>query len=83
MEEAGCVFLPAGGQRNGSSVSGYQTPNSSDNPGTGYYWSASCGGSTGIAYFLDFNGSSLNINTAWNGEENKGKGYSVRLVRDL
>ena len=83
MEEAGCVFLPAGGQRNGSSVSGYQIKDSDNNPGTGYYWSASCGGSTGIAYFLDFNGSSLNINTTWNGEDNKGKGYSVRLVRDL
>lgn len=83
MEEAGCVFLPAGGQRNGSSVSGYQIKDSDNNPGTGYYWSASCGGSTGIAYFLDFNGSSLNINTTWTGDANKGYGYSVRLVRDL
>ncbi len=83
MEEAGCVFLPAGGQRNESSVSGYQIKDSSTNPGTGYYWSASCGGSTGIAYFLDFNGSSLNIHTTWTGDANKGYGYSVRLVRDL
>ena len=84
MEKAGCVFLPAGGQRNGKSVSGYQTPSSSNNPGTGYYWSASCGGSTIYAQYLEFNSGNLQINSGIpSSTTNKDKGYSVRLVRDL
>ncbi len=75
FEQNGCVFLPAGGYRNGQNVTSHSN--------SGYYWSASCGGSTGIAYFLDFNGSSLNIHTTWTGDANKQLGYSVRLVRDL
>lgn len=84
MEKAGCVFLPAGGQRNGSSVSGYQIKDDSNNPGTGYYWSASCGGSTIYAQYLEFNSGNLQINSGIpSSTTNKDKGYSVRLVRDL
>ena len=75
MEEAGCVFLPAGGYRNVQSVTSHSS--------SGYYWSASCGGSTTYAQYLEFNGSSLNIHTTWTGDANKQLGYSVRLVRDL
>lgn len=84
MEKAGCVFLPAGGQRNESSVSGYQIKDSSTNTGTGYYWSASCGGSTIYAQYLEFNSGNLQINSVIpSSTTNKDKGYSVRLVRDL
>lgn len=84
MEKAGCVFLPAGGQRNESSVSGYQIKDSDNNPGTGYYWSASCGGSTIYAQYLEFNSGNLQINSGIpSSTTNKDKGYSVRLVRDL
>ena len=75
FEHNGCVFLPAGGYRNGQNVTSYSN--------SGYYWSASCSGSSGTAYFLEFNSSSLNIHTTWTGDANKGYGYSVRLVRDL
>lgn len=84
MEKAGCVFLPAGGQRNGSTVSGYQIKDSDNNPGTGYYWSASCGGSTIYAQYLEFNSGNLQINSGIpSSTTNKNLGYSVRLVRDL
>ena len=75
FEHNGCVFLPAGGYRNVQSVTSHSS--------SGYYWSASCSGSSGTAYFLEFDSSSLNIHTTWTGDANKQLGYSVRLVRDL
>ncbi len=45
MESAGCVFLPAAGYRNGSTVYGAGTG--------GYYWSATTNG-TGSAYGVGF-----------------------------
>ena len=70
MESAGCVFLPAAGYRNGSSV---------DNPGTnGYYWSATPN-DTGNAYGVYFLSGYLNPASS----SNRSFGYSVRLVREV
>ena len=67
MESAGCVFLPAAGYREGSSVT---------SPGSyGYYWSATPSG-TNNAYRVYSNSRNLNPeNTA-----NRRLGLSVRLV---
>lgn len=69
MEGQGCVFLPAGGYRNGASVS---------NVGSfGRYWSASyCNNSS--AYKVGFNGPYLRLEDS----EFRYCGCSVRLVRD-
>ena len=67
MESAGCVFLPAAGRRNGSSVS-YAGTN-------GHYWSATPDG-TDIAYYVNFGSGNLNpASRSW-----RYYGYSVRLV---
>ncbi len=69
MESAGCVFLPAAGLRNGSSVL---------NKGTsGLYWSASSNG-TDNAYCVNFGSVSLDT-----GSCSRGYGLSVRLVREV
>jgi len=68
MESAGCVFLPAAGYREGSSVSGAGT--------TSCYWSGTACG-PGTAYRVYFN--SGNLNPA--GYIDRHDGYSVRLVR--
>ena len=69
FEANGAVFLPAAGDRNGSSViivGSY-----------GYYWSSSyCNSSS--AYYLDFNGSYLDTYY-----RSRYYGQSVRLVRSL
>ena len=66
LESLGCVFLPAGGYRNGSSVL---------NDGTyGSYWSSTASGTTS-AHRLGFNASNLNL-----GAYSRYDGYSVRLV---
>jgi hypothetical protein len=71
MESAGCVFLPAAGYRNGSSV--YEA-------GTvGIYRSATLNGSD-CAYNVDFNSGDLNPTA--NGYA-RGLGFSVRLVRKV
>lgn len=77
MEKAGCVFLPCANQRtDGATISGDGV--------NGYYWSASCGGSTIYAQYLEFNSGNLQINSEIpSSTTNKNKGYSVRLVRDL
>ena len=70
MESAGCVFLPAAGYRDGSSV---------NDPGTyGYYWSATPDG-TDYAYYMDFY--SDNLNTA--NVNSRRQGCSVRLVQEV
>ena len=70
MESAGCVFLPAAGYRNGSSV---YVPGSG-----GYYWSATPSGTDG-AYYVDF--VSGDLGPAYN--SSRSGGYSVRLVRQV
>ena len=66
----GCVFLPAAGYRNGTTVI---------NAGThGYYWSSEKYGDTG-ASGLSFE-NELNANASSN--DNRYYGYSVRLVYD-
>ncbi len=70
LEVQGAVFLPATGQRNGTSV-GYVGTVSG-------YWSATQGGST-YAFHLDF-GSGFTVPT---GIDTRSMGYSVRLVKDL
>jgi len=70
METAGCVFLPAAGRRNGSSVS---------NSGTvGGYWSATPAGY--FAYRVDFASFILNPETS---SLDRTNGFSVRLVKDV
>lgn len=62
------VFLPAAGNRNGTSV---------NNVGSnGYYWSASYNNSNN-AYNVNFNDSNLNTDN----NNNRYNGQSVRLVR--
>ncbi len=72
MEEAGCVFLPAAGNRNGTSV---------NNAGSyGYYWSSSPHGSNAsAAYYVFFYSGGLNpVNYNY-----RYVGASVRLVRPV
>lgn len=70
MEAAGCVFLPAAGRRNGTSV---------DNADSGGdYWSSSPDGSSADnAYSMYFNSGSLGPA----GYDIRYRGFSVRLVR--
>ena len=68
LEQAGAVFLPAAGRRNGTSVYVVGT--------NGYYWSASYYSSYG-AYFVGFYDSGLSTNY----NDYRYYGRSVRLVR--
>ena len=67
LEEAGCVFLPAAGNRDGTSVSRVGS--------YGYYWSSTASG-TSNAYSLYFNSSNFNPSD----NHNRYNGFSVRLV---
>ena len=69
LETAGCVFLPAAGYRNGTSVS--------DVGSCGTYWSSSPDGAS-YAYCLSFRSS--NVSPA--GSNCRYDGRSVRLVQD-
>ena len=74
LELAGCVFLPAAGERRGTQVR-YQNSN-------GNYWSSTDGGGRySQAYHLGF--SSGSSNAAPNDLFYYSWGYSVRLIRDL
>lgn len=66
MEDAGAVFLPCGGYREGTTVT--------DAGSEGYYWTATSDGST-YAYGLSLSHSQI-------GGIARHKGYSVRLVID-
>ena len=68
MESAGCVFLPAVGRRDGSSVSRAGS--------YGYYWSGTASGSD-YAWYVNFYSS--NLYPAYN--SSRYFGCSVRLVR--
>jgi hypothetical protein len=70
MESAGCVFLPAAGDRSGSSVYYAGT--------RGYYWSATPNG-TDYAYYVSFR--SDRLSPASYGF--RSVGYSVRLVQEV
>ena len=67
MEAAGCVFLPAGGSRSGTSVYGGSS---------GSYWSVTWNGSD-YAYGLNFNSSNLSPSA----NQHRYIGEYVRLVR--
>ena len=69
LENAGAVFLPASGNRNGTEVSNVNTK--------GFYWTASSNGSNNARNVL-INDSSLTSNDS-SGRRN---GLSVRLVRN-
>ena len=76
MENAGCVFLPAAGSRNGTTVSSVEV--------NGYYWSATAApnGSLAQSFFFGYvdpehSGIGINDND-W-----RHYGSSVRLVRDV
>jgi hypothetical protein len=69
LESAGAVFLPASGRRYGSSVGIVQY--------YGHYWSAT-EGSSGNAYYLDFNSDDAGMD-----DNNRGYGRAVRLAKDL
>lgn len=75
FEHNGCVFLPAGGYRNGQNVISHST--------SGYYWSADPLNGTYARYMSFENNNNPSFPTTTTGEVNKDKGYSVRLVRDL
>ena len=66
MQSAGCVFLPAAGNRDGTTVK---------NAGTGYYWSSSPNGEA-AAYYVRFY--SVDVNPAYS--TLRIFGHSVRLV---
>ena len=70
MEDAGCVFLPAAGFRNGSAVT--------SGGSRGYYWS-SAPKDTETAYSLGFAGDELSPEIY----TDRDYGYSVRLVQNL
>jgi hypothetical protein len=68
MEAAGAVFLPAAGNRDGTSVEGVGT--------NGYYFSSSRYNG-GYVYGLDFSNDEMNVGLIF-----RAFGCSVRLVRD-
>ncbi|MBO4574585.1 MAG: hypothetical protein J5708_04620 [Bacteroidales bacterium] len=71
FEAAGCVFLPAAGDRDGVNIFSASE--------SGYYWSSSSHESSAAsAYCFWFNSSSLALADAYN----RHWGLSVRLVRD-
>jgi hypothetical protein len=70
MESVGCVFLPAAGFRNGTSVSYVGS--------SGFYWESTANGS-GSAFTVGFDSS--NVYPANN--FNRTLGFSVRLVREV
>lgn len=68
MEAAGCVFLPAAGYRNGSSVSYFGS--------NGFYWSSSHSDAT-RAYRVSISSDDMNPQNI----SGRGRGFSVRLAR--
>ena len=70
LEAKGCVFLPAAGYRNGTTVGNASS--------SGYYWSSTPNGAN-RAYSVYFN--SGNLGPA--GYGNRSLGFSVRLVRQV
>ena len=68
LQNAGAVFLPAAGVRDGTSVTSVGS--------RGYYWSASNSGSS-YAYLVNFNDGDLHART----DNRRYYGQSVRLVR--
>jgi uncharacterized protein (TIGR02145 family) len=70
MEKEGAVFLPAAGNRNGSSIVNLQNH--------GFYWSATTDEESGFVYRLHFESEEASIDLLW-----RRIGYSVRLVKDL
>ena len=71
LEAKGCVFLPAAGFRDGTSV---YTVDNGPSYNHGYYWTSTANGSNQANYIL-FTGSAIS-------PANRDKGYSVRLVKD-
>lgn len=69
LETAGCVFLPAAGDRKGTSVDGVGSD--------GTYWSSSANSAT-YAYFLTFSSGYVNSQSY----DSRGYGCSVRLVSE-
>lgn len=70
FESAGCVFLPAAGYRNGTSVNSVGS--------YGAYWSSTASG-TEYAYHVYFYSDSMSPE----GYNGRSSGYSVRLVRPV
>ncbi|MBP5411770.1 MAG: hypothetical protein J6Y47_00790 [Bacteroidales bacterium] len=70
MESAGCVFLPADGKRNGTSVNYVGS--------LGLYWATTCNRSNGV-YGLYFDSNNLDPLSFGN----RSDGKSVRLVKDV
>lgn len=71
MEAAGCVFLPAAGDRNGTVV--YYVGSA------GLYWSSSYGSVAGNAYYMRFSSDTLSPASP----DYRYRGFSVRLVRPV
>ena len=79
LEEAGCVFLPAAGWREGSEVKHVPgAENQNYNSPWGYYWSATFDWNSRMVYALDFVTNGLSFGTtAWSYPN---RGCSVRLA---
>ena len=84
LENAGCIFLPAGGYRSGTTVS-----SATGTTPRGYYWSATrYNTSSSYSYCLRFDngGSSFSAGVRPNYSSNsstvRSRGFSVRLVKD-
>lgn len=69
LENAGCAFLPAAGNRNGTTLSGVST--------SGYYWSAT-GSANDNAYRVRIRPTEFEIGTG-----GRRYGMSIRLVRNI
>lgn len=80
MESAGCVFLPASGDRRYNGASNAQVQQVYYVGTTGYYWSTTYDSST-AARSLMFNNTNLNVNKS--NSSNRNRGRCVRLVRDV
>lgn len=74
LEAKGCVFLPAAGNRTGTTVS--------DAGNAGAYWTATGSDSNAYSYRVSFGQTSWG-NPQFYSQQQKTYGHSVRLVRDV
>lgn len=71
FEAAGCVFLPAGGNRNGTLITSVDLG--------GYYWTSTSSEDEDDDYMVSYTMSTVKTSTS---KDYRYKGQSVRLVRD-
>lgn len=77
MENAGAIFLPVAGRRNGTSYNSTYAVR-------GYYWSATASSSSAkYIYFYKSTGGTIKTNLNTSQTDGRYYGFSVRLVRDV